>query len=200
MQIGHDAALPGKIPWGRYAVAACVAAVTACYIGAIIGGWLAESRRLDVNTILLLFLSASFVLITVNPSAIEGLSSITFGTFKAEFAQLQRQQDIQQRQVDSISAVLALLLTDEQQQQLLKLNRGETARYVGSHALRTRLRKLRDMRLLQMNKDDAGNIKTIAAMTDDLEVDLGAFLTLTELGKRIAAELLRVDHDITHAH
>src|SRR5271155_2501087 len=57
-------------------------------------------RRLDTNSIVLIVLAAGFVFLIVNPAAIEGLTSITFGAFKAEFAQLRLKQELQQRQVD----------------------------------------------------------------------------------------------------
>ena len=61
--------------------------------------------------------------------------------------------------------------------------------------MRTLLRKLRGMRLLQMKTDQAGKIMTISAMEDEKVVDLSEFLTLTDLGTRIAAELERIEAD-----
>jgi hypothetical protein len=114
---------------------------------------------------------------------------------QAEFAQLRLKQEVQQRQVDSISAVLALLLTDEEQAQLLRLRRGKTAQHQGNHELRTLLRKLRGMRLLQMKIDPSGKNMTIATIENEKMVDLSDFLTPTDLGTRIADELERIESD-----
>jgi hypothetical protein len=188
MAVAIDEPSRGKVHWIRYTLASFVALAAAAYVGAILGGWITAERRLDTNSILLIVLAAGVALLIVNPSGIEGVTAITFGSFKAEFAQLRSQ-------VDSVSAVLALLLTDNEQNQLLKLRRGDTVGYFGSHDLRTRLRKLRDMRLLQMTKDEQGNDKRVAAMTDNTPIDLSNFLSLTELGRRIVDELERIEKE-----
>src|ERR1700730_628679 len=179
--------------WFRYLLAFLIALAVGTYLYGILGGSITVDRRLDTTSIVLIIVAAGLVFLIIDPSAIEGLTSITFGSFKAEFAQLRRQQEVQQRQVDSMSAVLALLLTDEEQAQLLRLRRGQTPQHRGSHELRTLLRKLRGMRLLQMKTDQAGKIMTISAMEDEKVVDLSEFLTLTDLGTRIAAELERIE-------
>jgi hypothetical protein len=181
--------------WFRYLLAFLIALAVGTYLYGILGGSITVDRRLDTTSIVLIIVAAGLVFLIIDPSAIEGLTSITFGSFKAEFAQLRRQQEVQQRQVDSMSAVLALLLTDEEQAQLLRLRRGQTPQHRGSHELRTLLRKLRGMRLLQMKTDQAGKIMTISAMEDEKVVDLSEFLTLTDLGTRIAAELERIEAD-----
>ena len=195
MAATNDEPPRNTIHWVRCTLASIIVLAVAAYVGAMPGGGITSERRLDTNSILLIALATGIVLLTVNPSWTEGLTSITLGSFKAEFAQIRLKQELQQRQVDGISAVLALLLTDEEQKQLLQLSRGETSGYRGSHDLRTRLRKLRDMRLLQMTKDSTGNNKTIGSMKDETVVDLTDFLALTELGKRISSELERIVAD-----
>jgi hypothetical protein len=123
------------------------------------------------------------------------LASIKLGSFSADFQQLRLKQEVQQRQVNSISAVLALLLTDDEQRQLLKLRHKETAQDRGSEELRVRLRKLRGMRLLDMKKDLVGNNKFVANIKDNTAVDLFDFVFLTELGNRISEELERIESD-----
>lgn len=180
--------------WLRYLLALLITLAVSGYVGAILVGLVTVERRLDANSLFLIILAAGIVFLIVNPTAIEGLTSITFGSFKAEFAQLRLKQEDQERQVASMSAVLALLLTEEEQAQLLDLRRGKTAARQGSHDLRTLLRKLRGMRLLQM-KTVGGNSLTVAAMEDGKIVDLSDFLTLTGLGTRIADELQRIELD-----
>ncbi len=184
-----------RLRWLRYMLASLIVMAVGAYIYATLGGWIIESRRLDANSIVLIVLAAGAAFLIANPSSIEGLTSITLGSFKAEFAQIRRRQEDQQRQVESISAVLALLLTDAEQVQLLTLGRGESTTCKGSHEIRARLRKLRDMRLIQMNRDQEGNSRTVAAMTDDKVVDLSDFLSLTRLGRQIVAELERIQLD-----
>jgi hypothetical protein len=178
--------------WVRLTVASVIGLATVAYLAAIVLGFIPEGRRFDTTSIALLIVAGAAALLIVNPSAIEGLSSVTFGSFKAEFAQLRSEQEAQRRQVDSISAVLALLLTDTEQGYLLLLRQGQTHPLAGSHDLRTGLRKLRGMRLLEMTKEVAGNDKTVASITDGTSVALADYVSLTELGKRIVAELERI--------
>src|ERR1700730_11404223 len=112
--------------WFRYLLAFLIALAVGTYLYGILGGSITVDRRLDTTSIVLIIVAAGLVFLIIDPSAIEGLTSITFGSFKAEFAQLRRQQEVQQRQVDSMSAVLALLLTDEEQAPLLRWRRGQT--------------------------------------------------------------------------
>jgi hypothetical protein len=172
--------------------ASLIGLATAAYVGAIVLGLIPESRRLDTTSIVLLIVAGVVALLIVNPSAIEALSSVSVGSFKAEFAQLRSEQAAQRQQVDSISAVLALLLTEGEQDYLLRLGQGQTDQLTGSHDLRTDLRKLRGMRLLQMTKDAMGKDKTVASIADGMNVDLADFVNLTDLGRRIVAELERI--------
>jgi len=189
-----------EVHWIRYVIASFIVLALATYIGAILGGWIAAERRLDANSIILIVLAAGISLLVVNPSWIEGLASISLGGFKAEFARLQNRQELQQQQVNSVSAVLAMLLTDDEQNQILRIKRGQTRNYQGNHDLRDKLRKLRGMRLIQMNKDPSGAFYTMGAIKDydaakNNVSDLSTYLSLTELGERIGAELERVERE-----
>ena len=154
--------------------------VTLAYSGAIVLGYVPEGRRLDTSSVVLVMVAGAIALLVVDPSALEPLSSVAFGGFKAEFAQIRSRQEAQQRQVDSISAVLALLLTEDEQQYLLKLGQRKDVTLLASHDLRAGLRKLRGMRLLRMTKDEAGKDKVVAALTDGTNVNLTDFVVLTE--------------------
>ena|SRR5260370_12572499 len=74
--------------------------------------------------------------------------------------------------------VLPLLLPKPEQQHILNLGAGNTSNYQGNHFLRSELRRLRSMGLLEKH---AG--RNIGDIRDNLTVDLSKYVYLTKSGK-----------------
>jgi hypothetical protein len=81
-------------------------------------------------------------------------------------------------------AALGLLIPLPERRHLENLLHGKTAAYVGNHRLREELRHLRSFGLIQ-------NVpgRAVADLEDDLDVDLAAYVELTDRGREWAAVL-----------
>lgn len=173
--------------WVRYVGAGFIGLVTLGYLCAIVLGLIDSDRRLDTTSLILAVIGMAVITLLVNPHAFSGVRSLAWGSFKVQLDQIRQQQDYQQYQVDSISAVLAMLITDSEQAHLLKLAQRTDYSRTGDHDLRTELRRLRGMRLLEMKQG-----KTVAELADGVVADLKEYVRLTDLGERIVHELERI--------
>jgi hypothetical protein len=97
---------------------------------------------------------------------------------KIEIDEVKRTQESQQDHLRVMEMVLPLLLPKPEQQHLLNLGAGKTFNYQGSHLLRSELRRLRSMGLLEKH---AG--RNIGDIRDNLSVDLSHYVFLTRSGK-----------------
>ena len=97
-----------------------------------------------------------------------------------ELDEVKRTQEWQQDHLRVIKMVLPLLLPKEEQQHILNLGLGRTSNYQGNHSLRSELRRLRSMGLLENPRHSIGDIK------DNLIVNLSEYASLTESGKEWA--------------
>jgi hypothetical protein len=97
---------------------------------------------------------------------------------KIELDEVKRTQESQQDHLRVMEMVLPLLLPKAEQQHILNLGIGKTSNYQGNHLLRSELRRLRSMGLLE--KHAGRNIGDIA---DNLSVELSDYVYLTKSGK-----------------
>ena len=102
------------------------------------------------------------------------LTEIRAGGFEATFKQLRNE-------LDDVRFVLSMLLGPHEQAHLLNLATGQTKDYEGCPSLRSELRKLRDLRLIE----GFG----IGSMEDGRRFDLQKIMKLTDLGKRCIERL-----------
>lgn len=97
-----------------------------------------------------------------------------------ELDEMKRTQEWQQDHLRVIQMVLPLLLPKKEQQHIMNLGLGRTSGYKGNHALRSELRRLRSMGLLENPHHSIGDIR------DNLTVNLGEYVFLTRCGKEWA--------------
>jgi hypothetical protein len=97
---------------------------------------------------------------------------------KIELDEVKRTQESQQDHLRVMEMVLPLLLPKPEQQHILNLGTGKTSNYQGNHLLRSELRRLRSMGLLEKH---AG--RNIGDIRDNLSVELSDYVYLTKSGK-----------------
>jgi hypothetical protein len=97
---------------------------------------------------------------------------------KIELDEVKRTQESQQDHLRVMEMVLPLLLPKAEQQHILNLGTGKTSNYQGNHLLRSELRRLRSMGLLEKH---AG--RNIGDIKDNLSVELSDYVYLTKSGK-----------------
>jgi hypothetical protein len=134
--------------------------------------WFARAKlhvQGDVALVCLLFIP-----ITVYMIFSGRLTEIRAGGFEATFAKLRNE-------LDDVRFVLSMLLGPNEQQHLLNLARGEAKEYVGCPSLRSELRKLRDLRLIEGYG--------IGSIEDGRKVNVEKIIKLTDLGKRCIERL-----------
>ena len=94
-----------------------------------------------------------------------------------ELDEVKRTQESQQDHLRVMELVLPLLLPKPEQQHLLNLGAGNTSQYQGNPFLRSELRRLRSMGLLEKHVD-----RNIGDIRDNLTVDLSHYVYLTKNG------------------
>jgi len=95
-----------------------------------------------------------------------------------ELEEVKRKQDLQEDHLKIVQLVLPLLLPKKEQQHLINLKLQKTADYRGSHSVRTELRRLFSMGLLEKH----GN-RRIGHIKDNLTINLSDYVYLTKAGK-----------------
>ena len=95
-----------------------------------------------------------------------------------ELDEVKRKQQSQQDHLRVMEMVLPLLLPKPEQQHILNLGTDKTSNYQGNHFLRSELRRLHSMGLLEKH---AG--RNIGDLRDNLTVDLSDYVFLTKSGK-----------------
>jgi hypothetical protein len=95
-----------------------------------------------------------------------------------ELEEVKRTQEVQQDHLNIMQLVLPLLLPKQEQQHLINLELGKTSGYRGSHSVRTELRRLRSMGLLEKHPS-----RNIGDINDNVTVNLSDYVYLTANGK-----------------
>lgn len=165
---------PRRTPGLRFAATLILILVSA-YTIAIIAG-LPKERRIDATALGIIGIAALAATILFRPDVLERVTHFEVAGWKVEIEKRQQKQD---QQLNDIQLILPVLLPDAERKYLLNLAAGNTGDYKGSHELRTQLRRLRSLKLIRMQPN-----KEVGMMTNDLAVDIGEFVELTELGQR----------------
>jgi molecular chaperone GrpE (heat shock protein) len=119
------------------------------------------------------------------PDIVDRISHVEIAGWK--FDMLEKKQQQQDKQLQDIEIILAILLTEAEQKHLLNLAGNNAANYEGSHVLRTELRRLADMRLIRRRSN-----REIRGITDNAKVNLADFVKLTETGDRLVARIRQI--------
>ena len=95
-----------------------------------------------------------------------------------DLTEIKSKQEWQQDHLKVVQLVLPLLLPIQDQQHLINLGTQKTSGYEGNHAVRSELRRLRSMGLIEKH---AG--RNIGDIKDNLTVDLRDYVYLTKSGQ-----------------
>lgn len=165
-------------------------------IGLIVAGltlWYTVVRALDrvhpldaVNLGLIL-IAVICVLVLAYPEIFSRVHSIEAAGVKIEL--LETKQNQQQRQLDEFGLILPVLLPPPERMHLLNLALGNTKEYTGNDSVRTELRRLRSIGLVN-------NSQPIANIRDGATFDLSNFVHLTDLGQKWIPRLLQYERDV----
>jgi hypothetical protein len=167
----------------RYIFAITVPALVMLYIAGILDGTFAEERRLNASDTIMVIGTAAALFAALWPELFDRLRKVKLGGVEFEVLQrLDERQQKQQRDIDDIRFVLTLLLPPSERRHLENLGKGDTLNYKGNNNLRTELRRLRTLQLIETTHP-IGDIK------DEAKVDLKDYVRLTEAGHRYLARI-----------
>jgi hypothetical protein len=152
--------------------------LVAIYTVGVLSGWIPAERRLDAVHLAILVAAVLCVAFLLRPGALDRISLVEMQGFKFQLSAMQQQQVKQKRDLEFIRLVLPLLLPESERNHLLSLKTGQTYPKKGSHDLRTELRHLRSIGLLEMV---AGHV--VGEAKDGIDVDIAKVVSLTPNGK-----------------
>jgi hypothetical protein len=147
------------------------------YVGSVVTGRVADQRKIDAVTLTVIVLAGVAAAVLWNPQAFSRLTLFEMGSFRLELANVRKRQAEQADQLQSIRLLLPLLLTVREQKHLMNLSNRATDSYLGNNDVRTELRRLRSIGLIEMREG-----KNVGKMADGLKFDLSEFVRLTKLG------------------
>jgi hypothetical protein len=162
----------------RFVAAAIVGVVVAAYLVGIVLGKIPQARRLAAADLGVILIAAGVLGSLLSPEFLNRLTHLKVGNVEVELRQLQQDQQMQQHELDDVRFVLTLLLQENELRHLRNLEKGSAREYVGSHSVRTELRKLRTLGLIRTLPE-----RHIGELGDKVKIDLANFVELTERGK-----------------
>ena len=116
--------------------------------------------------------------VLLQPEFLSRLTHLKVGNVELELEKLQQDQQLQRRELDDVRFVLTLLLQQAEVQHLKNLENKKPQVYEGNNNVRSELRKLRTLGLIQNRKD-----RTIGELTDRFKFDLNDYVQLTARGR-----------------
>ena len=171
----------------RVLIAIILVSFGVAYTIFVISGLIPESRQLSATHLLLLVVLSIVVTLLIAPQSLSRLKLLELSGFKLELKDVKEQQLRQSEELGNIRTVLPLLLPKAEQVHLTKLLNDTATNYKGTGILRTELRRLRSIELIQMtSKSNVGDL------TDGKSFNLSDYVELTELGKKWAAQVSKL--------
>ena len=168
----------------RWAIATGLVVVTASYILRVVLMPIPKGSRLDVAEIGLILMTGITACVILQPDLLLRVKNFKLLGLEVELERLREDQRRQKDELDDVRMVLTLLLQEHEIGHLRNLYRGETGGYRGCGPVRSELRKLRDLRLIQM-KDG----RNISELWDGREMDLRELVEVTSLGRKALERL-----------
>jgi hypothetical protein len=168
--------------------AAIVALAVVAYLVGIVLGKIPQARRLTAADLGVILIAAGALGSLLWPRFLNRLTHLKVGNVELELRQLQQDQQMQEHELDDVRFVLTLLLQENELRHLRNLEKGNARDYVGSHSVRTELRKLRTLGLIRCLPE-----RHIGELGDKVKGDLANFVELTERGKHYLDRLGEYD-------
>jgi hypothetical protein len=156
------------------------------YTIALVAGAIKSTDKIDAVDLGLIALGALLIVALINPQVLQRIRIFELGSLKFELQEVRIEQDVQKDALDGIRTVLSILLPKTEQAHLFYLLNNKAANYKGGYAMRTELRHLRSLSLIEMCRDEDGRYHIIEEMRSNMHFDLSDYVTLTDLGKKSA--------------
>jgi hypothetical protein len=174
------------------AVVLLLAAVLA-YSVAVVSGAIPKDRQIDSAHLTLIALTVLASALILRPRILGRIERFEGLGFKFELLQrLQDQQVEQAVRLYDVDMLVPLLFRDGDRKHLINLVQGTTKGYKGGAALRDELRRLRSIGLIRSAHD-----RHIADLHSTVTFDLADWVTLTDVGRRWASRLKRLEEAAT---
>jgi hypothetical protein len=174
----------------RYILAYALAILVISYLILLVAGWIPKEGKIDFPTIILLVVAGLGVVTLVNPGAQQSIveifgrvRSFQIASMRFELNEIRAQQIDQSARLEILGLLLPLVLTAAERSHLKNLYHNTTANYVGNSNLRTELRRLRYLTLLQNPREPIDTAK------DGRTFDLQELVELTPLGRMWAKQI-----------
>jgi hypothetical protein len=173
---------------GHWLLAGAICLFAAAYTLGVVLGIIPQNQKIDATNLIVLALAGFCAILLVNPEALERLRHLKVAGFEFDLAKNKRQQEQQQGQLEAISLLLPLVLREEETKHLRYLAEQRTTGYVANHDMRTEVRRLRTMGLIE---NLAG--RSVGEMKDGMKADLAEYVRLTSFGHRMVTQLVEIE-------
>ena len=173
----------------RILIAIALGAAGLIYTIYVVTGRIPESQQLSGTHLLLLAFLSVIVVVLIAPENLKRLKILELSGFKLELLERVRENQLKQSDaLDTISLILPLLLPKTEQAHLTNLLKGTAANYKGGGTLRSELRRLRSIALIEMTGKGY-----VADLTSDKTFDLSDYVKLTKLGRQWAMQVASLE-------
>lgn len=170
----------------RLTIAILISTLGGAYTVGVVSGLITDQHRIDVITLGVIAIVAGVDVLLLRPKAFEKLRILQILGFKLEM--LEERQGKQQNRLEEVDLILPLLLPERERKHIVNLADGRTSKYKGNHELRSELRRLRSIGIIEMCPT-----KEVNQMRDESLFDLADYVKLTKLGVRWAKWLGKID-------
>jgi hypothetical protein len=178
----------------RIALALAVILLVLAYTSGVVSGSVTVERKIDSVNLGIIVLAVFGVLLLLRPSILDSIRHVKFASFELEMLEKVKEKQAKQAiELDEISLVLPLLISDKERKHLLNLGDGTTRPYEGNHSMRTELRRLRSIGLIKMRP-----YRQVRQMDNGSTFDLSDYVELTDLGKRWVPRIKEIEKADAH--
>lgn len=154
-----------------------------------------KENRLGTTDIFLLGSAGLFSIFLLQPETIQRFSQIEAMGVKLSLRDIQLQQHGQQKELEQLRLILPLLLPEKEQAHLRHLAQDGGEGYEASSSLRTQLRRLSTIKLIQRKEGHS-----IHELKDGKSFKLSDYVELTNLGRQWLQRLAELDAPDTAAN
>ncbi len=180
----------------RVLTAGLLLLLVAAYTIGVVTGVVPQGHRIDASHLGIIVVTAVAALLLLRPDLAERLQRVEGAGFKLEMLRQVREQLSEQEQalkkqedvIDDISLDLPLLLSKGERKHLMKLKNGRAHGYRGRGSLRSEIRRLRSIGLLDMLPG-----RTVGQMETGTSFNLADYVRLTELGRRWVERIEQIE-------
>lgn len=172
----------------RIGASIVIVVLIAIYAESIVSGNLRKERQIDGPGLAVIVVGAVFVVMVLEPRFLERLSRLELAGFKLELLKrVQEKQSQQEIQLNDMQLLLPLLLPAAERRHLRNLIEKKTSNYKGNHNVRSELRHMRTLDLIEMCGDHH-----VGELKDDMPFDLGKYVKLKEFGQMWAERIQKI--------